>query len=125
MYTSQAPNGRERRKHPRYEIRKSVQVHAQDQVHEGTLRDVSVGGAAVELRAQLAEKSQVRMEIEELGEYPATVVRRISERVVAFEFSINEAMAVRLAARIAVAYLADDNTSEVKFESIEILPSVA
>ena len=124
MNTVQAPGGRERRKHPRYEIRKSVRVHLDDRCFEGTLCDVSVGGAAVELRADVPTSTGVMLEIEELGEYKASVVRRIGADVVAFEFSINEAMAVRLAARIAVAYLAENDTSGLDFESIEIVPNV-
>lgn len=125
MYTSQAPGGRERRKHPRYEIRKSIRIHADGRVLEGTLRDISVGGAAVELRAEIPDGSEARMDIEELGDYPGRVVRRIGKDVVAFEFSINEAVAVRLAARIALAFLADNDTSNVAFESIEVLPGTA
>ena len=45
------------------------------------------------------------IDIEDIGTYPANVVRRIDSDVVAVRFTITEALAVRMAARIAAVYV--------------------
>ena len=74
-----------------------------------------------------------RDRIEDIGTYPANVVRRIDSDVIVVRFTITEALAVRMAARIASVYLEnsrvvdsgpklntiDDETFAVKFETNE------
>ncbi len=124
MSTSETPGGRERRKHPRYELRKSVRVFLGDLSHSGALIDVSVGGAAIECRAAIEDEAELSVEIEELGTYPAELVRRIDQNVIAVKFIINEAVAVRLAARIAVTLHGQQNErgAGIGLETIELVP---
>ena len=63
-----------------------------------------MGGATIECRAQLEDCQPSDVKIDGLGIYFVNLVPRIDENVIAVQFSINETLAVRLAARIAVAY---------------------
>jgi hypothetical protein len=125
MYTSETPGGRERRKHSRYQLRKELRINASDVTCDGTLIDISVGGAAIECRKQFENGQAFEVDIEEFGVYAANLVRRIDENVIAVQFSINEALAVRLAARIAMAYYEQQNSvgDDVDLEEIEVLPA--
>ena len=80
-------------------------------------------GAAIEYREQLENNQSFDVDIDELGIYSANLVRRIDENVIAIQFSINEALAVRLAARIAVAYYEQQNSigDGYELEEIEVL----
>ncbi len=124
MYTSGTPGGRERRKHTRFQIRKDVLIDCDGKAYEGTLIDISVGGAAVESRALPDVDTELTVAIEALGTYPAYLVRRIDANVVAVRFSINEALAVRLAAEIVIAFQEQQATESVgaDLQEIEILP---
>jgi hypothetical protein len=123
MYTSETPGGRERRKHLRFQLRKGVRIIASDVTFEGTLIDISVGGAAIEYREQLENNQSFDVDIDELGIYSANLVRWIDVNVIAIQFSINEALAVRLAARIAVAYYEQQFSigDGYELEEIEVL----
>ena len=124
MYTSGTPGGRERRKHTRFQLRRDVRIDRGDTSYEGTLLDISVGGAAIECRALPDVDTEFAVDIDGLGIYPAYLVRRIDANVVAVQFSINEALAVRLAARVAVAFQEQQGTSSggADLQEIEILP---
>ena len=56
--------------------------------------------------------------------YSAELVRRIDGNVIAIQFCINEALAVRLAVRIAVAFYEQQNSigDGCELEEIEVLP---
>ncbi len=125
MYTSETPGGRERRKHLRYQLRKGLRINAPDVTCDGTLIDISVGGAAIECRAEFENGQAFDVDIDEFGVYAANLVRRINENVIAVQFSINEALAVRLAARIAVTYYEQQNSvgDDMHLEEIEVLPA--
>lgn len=123
MISSETPGGRERRKHPRYELRKPVRIYVGDTSYLGNLKDVSVGGAAIACRAPLETEMEFSVEIEELGTYSAFLVRRIDDEVVAIKFAINAALAVRLAARIAVELHKQQGAASAKIglETIELV----
>ena len=61
------------------------------------------------------------IDIEDIGTYPANVVRRIDSDVVAVRFTITEALAVRMAARIAAVYAVNSRVvdSGPKLNTIE------
>ena len=123
MYTSGTPGGRERRKHRRFEISKRVTIIHGDLEIEGVLQDISVGGAAIECSAALDAGLSYEIDIEDIGTYPANVVRRIDSDVVAVRFTITEALAVRMAARIAAVYVEDSRVvdSGPKLNTIEVV----
>jgi len=82
------------------------------------------GVDAIEYRSQLENAQSIDVDIDELGVYSAKLVRRIDGNVIAIQFCINEALAVRLAARIAVAYYEQQNSigDGCELEEIEVLP---
>ncbi|MBG04416.1 MAG: hypothetical protein CMM59_10120 [Rhodospirillaceae bacterium] len=123
MISSGAPGGRERRKHRRFEISKRVTIIHGDLEIEGVLQDISVGGAAIECSAALDAGLSYEIDIEDIGTYPANVVRRIDSDVVAVRFTITEALAVRMAARIAAVYVEDSRVvdSGPKLNTIEVV----
>ena len=63
------------------------------------------------------------IDIEDIGTYPANVVRRIDSDVIVVRFTITEALAVRMAARIAAVCV--DNSRIVvsgpKLNTIEVV----
>ena len=133
MISSRAPGGRETREHQKFEISKRVTIIRGYLEIEGVLQDISFGGAAIECSAALDAGLSDEIDIEDIGTYPANVVRRIDSDVVAVRFTITEALAVRMAARIAAVYVEnsrvvdsgpklntmEDETFAVKFETNE------
>ena len=133
MISSRAPGGREPRGHRKFEISKRVTIIRGDLEIKGVLQDISVGGAAIECSAALDAGLSDEIDIQDIGTYPANVVRRIDSDVVAVRFTITEALAVRMAARIAAVYVVnsrvvdsgpklntiEDVTFAVKFETNE------
>ena len=105
MISSRAPGGREPREHRKFEISKRITIIRGDLEIEGVLQDISLGGAAIECSAALDAGLSDEIDIEDILTYPANVVRRIDSDVVAVRFTITEALAVRMAARIASVYL--------------------
>ena len=105
MISSRAPGGREPREHRKFEISKRITIIRGDLEIEGVLQDISLGGAAIECSAALDAGLSDEIDIEDIVTYPANVVRRIDSDVVAVRFTITEALAVRMAARIASVYL--------------------
>ena len=105
VISSRAPGRRELREHRKFEISKRVTIIRGDLEIEGVLQDISVGGAAIECSAALDAGLSDEIDIEDIGTYPANVVRRIDSDVVAVRFTITEALAVRMAARIASVYV--------------------
>ena len=53
MDNAEDQNGRERRQHDRFIIRKRVEVSTVTKTYDGILRDISVGGAAIQVRGPL------------------------------------------------------------------------
>jgi hypothetical protein len=53
MDNAEDQNGRERRQHDRFIIRKRVEVSTATKTYDGILRDISVGGAAIQVRGPL------------------------------------------------------------------------
>ena len=123
MISSGAPVGRERRKHRRFEISKRVTIIRGDLEIEGVLEDISVGGAAIECSAALDAGLSYEIDIEDIGIYPANVRCRIDSDVVAVRFTITEALAIRMAARIAAVYVEDSRVvdSGPKLNTIEVV----
>ena len=133
MISSRAPGGREPRGHRKFEISKRVTIIRGDLEIKGVLQDISVGGAAIECSAALDAGLSDEIDIQDIGTYPANVVRRIDSDVVAVRFTITEALAVRMAARIAAVHVENssvvdsgpklntigDETFAVKFETNE------
>ena len=121
MISSRAPGGREPREHRKFEISKRVTIIRGDLEIEGVLQDISVGGAAIECSAALDAGLSNKIDIEDIGTYPANVVRRIDSDVVAVRFTITEALAVRMAARIAAVYLENSRAVDLgpKLNTIE------
>ncbi len=62
-------NARERRLHDRFIIRKRVEVSTATKVYDGVLRDISVGGAAIQVRGPLYEADIITVNINDLGEF--------------------------------------------------------
>ena len=133
MISSRAPGGREPREHQKFEISKRVTIIRGDLEIEGVSQDISIGGAAIECPAALDAGLSDEIDIEDIGTYPANVVRRIDSGVVAVRFTITEALAVRMAAQITAVYVENsrvvdsgpklntigDETFAVKFETNE------
>ncbi|MDP7390760.1 MAG: hypothetical protein QGH07_02760 [Alphaproteobacteria bacterium] len=112
MISIRAPGGREPWEHQKFEISKRVTIIRGDLEIEGVLQDISVGVTAIECSAALDAGLSDEIDIEDIGTYPANFVRRIESGVVAVRFTITEALAVRMAARIAAVYAENSRVAD-------------
>lgn len=96
--------GRERRRYDRFIIRKRVEVIVGGRSYPGSLRDISIGGAAVQLRSAIEPGSEITLDISDFGVYRGDVLRRIDEAMIAVEFDIDEKQSIDLAAKLVAVY---------------------
>ncbi len=81
--------GTERRRHERFDIERRVRAIGEDGVYEGTLKDVSAGGAAVLVGKTLAEAAEVELEIEDVGRFAGRVMR-LDDDLTSVAFDLDE-----------------------------------
>ena len=96
--------GRERRQHDRFFVHKRIEVLTSTETFNGVLRDISVGGAAIKVRAPLYQADIISIDINDLGEYEGQILRSIEDETFAVEFETNESEAVELAAKLVGIY---------------------
>lgn len=96
--------GRERREHDRFVIKKRVELSTSTEKFDGVLRDISVGGAAIQVRAPLYEAHIVSIDINDLGAYEGQILRSIDEDLYALEFETTEQQSIDLAAKLVGIY---------------------
>ena len=104
MNNAEEQNGRERRLHDRFIIRKRVEVSTATKTYDGILRDISVGGAAIQVRGPLYEANIITVDINDLGEFDGQVLRSLDEDMVAVEFEVTEQQTIDLAAKLVGIY---------------------
>ncbi len=104
MIENTPQSGQERRKHERFIISKPVRLYFADKSVAGTLRDISVGGAAIRIHTPIDLDTKVKVDIGELGTFSGQVVRQIEKEVFGVMFSISAAQAVSLAAKLVIVY---------------------
>lgn len=104
MSKAEQSGGRERRQHDRFIIRKRVEVATATETFNGVLRDISVGGAAIQVRAPLYEANIISLDISDLGAYDGQVLRSLDEDLVAVEFETTEQQTIDLAAKLVGIY---------------------
>ena len=97
-------NGRERRLHDRFVIRKRVEVPTATKVYDGVLRDISVGGAAIQVRGPLYEANIITVDINDLGEFDGQALRSLDEDMVLVEFEVTEQQTIDLASKLVGIY---------------------
>ena len=93
---------RERRLHDRFIIRKCVEVLTATEVYVGVLRDISVGGAAIQVRGPLYEADIITVNI--LGEFDGQALLSLDEDMVLVEFEVAEQQTINLAAKLVGIY---------------------
>ena len=104
MDNAEEQNGRERRQHDRFIIRKRVEVSTATKTYDGILRDISVGGAEIQVRGPLYEANIITVDINDLGEFDGQVLRSLDEDMVAVEFEVTEQQTIDLAAKLVRIY---------------------
>lgn len=104
MDKAEEKGGRERRQHDRFIIRKRVAVSTATKTYDGILRDISVGGAAIQVRAPLYEANIITVDINDLGEFDGQVLRPLDDDLVAVEFETTEQQTIDLAAKLVGIY---------------------
>tara|TARA_E500000331_G_scaffold286989_1_gene281959 strand:+ start:366 stop:842 length:477 start_codon:yes stop_codon:yes gene_type:complete len=97
-------NARERRLHDRFIIRKRVEVSTATKVYDGVLRDISVGGAAIQVRGPLYEADIITVNINDLGEFDGQALLSLDEDMVLGEFEVAEQQTINLAAKHVRTY---------------------
>ncbi len=85
----------ERRRHPRVTITKRVSARDNVQAFDGTLKDISASGAAIEVAAEFKDDFPVDLEIEDMGRYSGRVARSFEDGL-AVNFDLDEEDEARL-----------------------------
>lgn len=104
MTGTEHEGGRERRRYDRFIIRKQVQVICGGRSYRGTLRDISIGGAAVQLHGRVELDGEITLDINDFGVYRGEVLRYLDDAMIAVEFDIDEKQSVDLAAKLVAVY---------------------
>ncbi len=91
---------RDRRRHHRTAITRPVRAKSGAQEHLGATKDISVGGAALELDGKLEDEDLVELDIENMSPVSGRVARWFDDGF-AIEFDIDEDEEARLLAEIA------------------------
>ena len=118
-------NARERRLHDRFIIRKRVEVSTATKVYDGVLRDISVGGAAIQVRGPLYEADIITVNINDLGEFDGQALLSLDEDMVLVEFEVTEQQTIDLASKlVGIYYGAEAETSKDsnKIEKFNLTP---
>ena len=115
--------GRERRRYDRFVIRKRVEVVCDGRRLTGNLRDISIGGAAVQVRGLKAVHSEIILDINDFGIYRGEILRALEDEMIAVEFEIDEKQSIDLAAKLVAIYYGvggdvQRDASEVEWHSL-------
>ena len=78
-----------KRRHRRISVSKSVQAKTESRQYKGSVKDISAGGAALSVEAEVDEESQVELDIEDLSPLLGTVARTYDDGF-AVEFDLDE-----------------------------------
>jgi hypothetical protein len=92
-------SGIEKRRHPRVRVERSVRATAEGREHSGSVTDISVGGAALRVDAEIGEEAEIELDIEDLGDLSGHV-RRLLDDGFAVEFELDEDEEERLVAEL-------------------------
>ena len=86
---AKSDSGIEKRRHPRVSVEKPVRAKAKGREHSGSVTDISVGGVAIRVEAEIDEETEVELDIENLSELSGHV-RRLLDDGFAVEFELDE-----------------------------------
>ncbi len=89
-----------RRRHRRTAVTRPVRAKSGSREHLGATKDISVGGAALELDGKLEDEDLVELDIENMSPVSGRVARWFDDGF-AIEFDIGEDEEARLLAEIA------------------------
>jgi len=77
------------RRHPRVTITKRVSARDNVQAIDGTLKDISASGAAINVAADFEDDFPVELEIEDMGQFSGRVARSFEDGL-AVNFDLDE-----------------------------------
>ena len=89
----------DKRRHPRYPLKGRVRARTGAVEREGRLKDVSGGGALLDLGQPLRNDLFVELHLEGLGRLPGRVVRG-RENEIAVKFTLDEEEEMRIARKL-------------------------
>lgn len=92
-------NDIEKRRHPRITISKFVRTRDNVEAFDGTLKDISASGAAIDVDAKFEENFPVDLEIEDMGRFTGRVARSFDDGL-AVHFELDEEEQKRLISEI-------------------------
>jgi len=79
----------DRRRHPRFPVNKKARAALNGKGVDGTVRDISSSGAGVDIDGWLDEDIELRLDIEDVGEFPGHVARAMDD-FIGIEFDLDE-----------------------------------
>ena len=79
----------EKRRHRRVSVSKFVQARTESRQYQGSVTDISAGGAALSVDAVVEDESQVELDIEDLSPLSGIVARSYDDGF-AVEFDLDE-----------------------------------
>ncbi|MDP6787940.1 MAG: PilZ domain-containing protein [Rhodospirillales bacterium] len=89
----------DKRRHPRYRLEGRVRARVGGEEHEGRLKNVSGGGALIDMPEPLENDLFVELHLEGLGRLPGRVVRG-RENEIAVKFTVDEDEEKRIAMKL-------------------------
>jgi len=93
----------DRRRHPRFPLNKKARAALNGKGIDGTVRDISSSGAGVDIDGWLDEDLELRLDIEDLGQFPGHVARAMDD-FIGIEFDLDEGETEDLIASIRRDY---------------------
>jgi c-di-GMP-binding flagellar brake protein YcgR len=93
-------NQTEKRRHRRVSLSKSVQAKTDSRQYEGSVKDISASGVALNVDAEVDEESQVELDIKDLSPLSGIVARSYDDGF-AVEFDLDEEEEDRLLSELA------------------------
>jgi hypothetical protein len=117
--------GSDKRQYDRFVVHKRVEISTSTKTYDGVLRDISVGGAAIKVRAPLYKTHTVSVDINDLGAFDGRILRAIDDDMVAVEFDVSEQQSIELAAKLVGIYYgagAEGPHETQEVEKVDITP---
>ena len=98
--TDKPKSDKDRRQHPRYEVSKKARTRSNGETHDGRIKDISAGGAAIRTEAKWEKDRVVEVDIEDMEPLEGTVARSLDDGI-AVEFDLDEDDEERLLAEMS------------------------
>lgn len=82
-------SGTDKRRHERFAVDRKARTTAAEDEYDGTVRDISASGAAIEPEIGLNIGDDVEIDIADLGHFAGRIARTVDDELFAVEFDLD------------------------------------